>query len=116
MVTDKTSQSCWRVNNGFWWFPGGARDARTSAMRHLRGQEGARKALGGHREGRALVYPPVVLGSFRDACLAWGIYRPMKRRSFIPLPGNGFFSKNRILGLTSTSRLARIFTKEGQMP
>ena len=25
MVTDKTSRSCWRVNNGFWWFPG--RDA-----------------------------------------------------------------------------------------
>ena len=20
MVTDKTSRSCWRVNNGFWWF------------------------------------------------------------------------------------------------
>ena len=25
MVTDKTSRSCWRVNNGFWWFLG--RDA-----------------------------------------------------------------------------------------
>ena len=22
MVTDKTSWSCWRVNNGFWWFLG----------------------------------------------------------------------------------------------
>ena len=27
-------------------------------MRRLRGQKGARKTLGGHREGRALVYPP----------------------------------------------------------
>ena len=45
----------------------GARDARTSTMRHLRGQKGARKALGGieklsgrHQKGRTLVYPPVM--------------------------------------------------------
>ena len=62
----------------------GARDARTSIMRRPRGQEGARKALGGHREGRALVYPPVMPWPFRDACLAWGIYHLRKRRSFTP--------------------------------
>ena len=84
MVTDKTSRSCWRVNNGFWWFLGVTRVARTSIMRPLRGQEGARKALGGHREGRALVYPPVMPCFFRDACLAWGIYHLRKRRSFTP--------------------------------
>lgn len=33
-------------------------------MRHLRGQEGVRKALGGHREGRVLVYPPLYWGVF----------------------------------------------------
>lgn len=64
MATDKTFQSCWRVNNGFWRFLGGARDARTSTMRHLMGQEGVRKALGGHLEGRALVYPPLYWGVF----------------------------------------------------
>ena len=61
-VTDKTFRSCWRVNNGFWRFLGGVRVARTSIMRHLMGQEGARKALGGHREGRVLVYPPRCIG------------------------------------------------------
>ena len=63
---------------------GYARDARASTMRCLRGQKGARKALGRHQKGRALVYPPVIPWFFRDACLAWGIYRPRKRRSFTP--------------------------------
>ena len=84
MVTDKTSRSCWRVNNGFWWFLG--RDACREDKHNEapegsgRGQEGS----GRHREGQALVYPPVMPCFFRDACLAWGIYHPRKRRSFTP--------------------------------
>lgn len=53
-------------------------------MRHLMGQEGSGKALKRYQKGRALVYPPVMPWSFRDACLAWGIYRLRERRSFTP--------------------------------
>ena len=84
MVTDKTSRSCWRVNNGFWWFLG--RDA-CREDKHNEAPEGSgrgQKGSGRHRAGRALVYPPVMSLSFRDARLAWGIYRPRKRRSFTP--------------------------------
>ena len=63
-MTDKTSQSCWRVNNGFWRFLGGTRVARTSTMRRLRGQEGARKALGGIEKGEHSFTPQLYWGVF----------------------------------------------------
>ena len=47
-MTDKTSQSCWRVNNGFWWFLG--RDA-CREDRHNEAPEGSGRGQKG--SGRA---------------------------------------------------------------
>ena len=47
----------------------------------------------------------------------WGIYHPMKRRSFTPAPGNGFFVEKSILSLTRVARLDIIFMKiRGERP
>ena len=54
MVTDKTSRSCWRVNNGFWWFLG--RDACREDKHNEapegseRGQKGSWRASRSHQE------------------------------------------------------------------
>ena len=81
MVTDKTSRSCWRVNNGFWWFLG--RDA-CREDKHNEAPEGSGRLWEGIEKAGRSFTPPVMPWSFRDACLAWGIYHLRKRRSFTP--------------------------------
>lgn len=42
---------------------------------------------------------------FHGAGVAWGIYHPRERRPPAPPPGNGFWSRNRILGFLQDPRV-----------
>ena len=61
MVTDKTSRSCWRVNNGFWWFLG--RDA-CREDKHNEAPEGSGRLWEGIEKGECSFTPQLYWGVF----------------------------------------------------